>query len=136
MSIALSMLLVMLAAPAAPPEAAKEETFADALKAAKDTWATAEGKAYDDALVASVTDQYDDAISTCIEANKSPDVASFQVVAKIDANGAVTKTLTQPETEVAKCFASNVKEIKYPKPPKANQWILIDMRRSDGQPGK
>jgi hypothetical protein len=135
MSIALSMLLVMLAAPAAPPEAAKEETFADALKAAKDTWATPEGKAYYDAL-ASVTDQYEAAISACIEANKSADVASFQVVAKLDANGAVTKTLTQPETEVAACFAGNVKPIKYPKPPKANQWILIDMRRSDAQPGK
>ena len=134
MSIALPMLLVMLAAPA-PPEAAQEENFADALKAAKDTWATPEGKAYDDALVASVTDQYETAIGVCIEGNKSPDVPSFQVVAKIDANGAVTKTLTQPETDVAACFAGSVKQIKYPKPPKANQWILIDMRRSDA-PGK
>lgn len=129
MLIALSVSLAILAAPAAPAapaETGTKETFADALKAAKDSLGTPEGKAYDDSL-AKYTDQYIEAMQTCVNASKSHDTTAFQALLEVGADGVVTTTLTKPETEVAACFAAKAKQITLPKPPQANHWVLIDM---------
>lgn len=129
MFIAVSALLAMLAAPAAPPETATKETFDDALKAANDSLGTPEGKAYDDSL-AKYSEQYIQAAQACAVVSKTHDTTPFQALLKVGADGVVTSTLTKPETELATCFAGKAKQITLPKPPKPGHWVLLDMTGS------
>ncbi len=105
-----------------------DETFAEAVGAARDNEQSTEGARYEKALTRFSSEQLGVLIGGCVEAVDRPDRSSFEAVLKIAQDGAVMKALVKPETNLGVCFRDKLKHRLLPKPPRAGYWVRFDMR--------
>lgn len=122
------VLLAIMGVSASGGDSAQGPSFEKALQLAKANRGTAQGKQYD-AQLAKYSEAHDaDITGACIETERPPNVAPFQVVLEVSMDGSISKAMVKPETNVGKCYRDKVRERGHlPKPPHAGYWILVEM---------
>ena len=104
------------------------EVFDAALARAKQNEATPEGGRYvgPKGAIAAARSGLTSAMQQCMGAD-STDVSAFDLVARVAADGSVVDTEVRPGTDLARCFAAEVKRLKLSPPPEPEWWIHLHM---------
>ncbi len=102
-------------------------TFEAALSAAKSNIAAPGGAAFDDAVGLEFARLHVDTIAKCAGPANGPDLDYFDLLLRLDAQGAVVEALAYPETSVAKCLRPATEHNVLGKPPRGDYWVHVGM---------
>ncbi len=101
--------------------------FDDALKTAQANAATPDGKTFDDEIGRQFGERHADTMVRCTHDVPESELASFELLLKLAADGKVQEGLVRPETKVATCLRKTVVNDTFKKPPRAGYWVRIEM---------
>jgi hypothetical protein len=77
------------------------------------------GKRYEKAICDCVRRDYANALNRCISTLADPDLASFEMILVVEADGRLEQVCLSRETEVAECLRDALLEGSFPEPPRA-----------------
>lgn len=103
------------------------DRFASILATAKKNRATPAGAAYDEAFGRSMQAQLGMQMARCFTRTPNPDLAKFDMLVRLDAQGKSSEVLVRPETNVALCFKPRIGEATFPEPPQPSYWVHVEM---------
>ena len=93
---------------------------------------TPEGHAYEQELVKAHNKFWRDVHDKCVEAAREEDIASFHSIIVINSAGEVTEFLPLPQSANFQCFVTNMVGKKYPAPPHAPFYEVLNVHLSKG----
>jgi hypothetical protein len=113
------------------PVAAEDETFDQRLREASQNRISEAGRKYGEAFSKEFGAQYAPRLSACLKrtGGPAPD-KDFQMLLKLAGDGQVEKAMVRPETKITACFRDLTKPTRYPAPPAAGYWYVVDMHFS------
>jgi hypothetical protein len=108
---------------------AQELAFRNALAEARKQTKTKEGADYEVALSTEFVRRHGKSMDRCT-AIPNADLRSFDILAKVTADGSSSDLMVWPETNVATCVKKDMVGEVFPKPPHHNYWahIYMEMR--------
>jgi len=104
----------------------KEEVFAAALATARSNEETLDGSRYD-ADFGRQFGRIAGVMRRCTQGLPQSEMAPFDLVARIGAEGEVEDALVRPETEVARCLCAEVRKNRFSSPPEPGWWVQVHM---------
>lgn len=119
------VLLSGLAAAGTPTGTA--DPFAAAEAEAKAAAETPEGKKFQEAVGAAFGREQSAAFKRCAKQTKRADLSNFDLLLRVDAAGNVDRTLARPATNLAECVRTSLNGWKVGVPPRADQWVKIEV---------
>ena len=132
--VVVALLIGASAAPASAPSSgppktatAKEGQFEIALAAAKANTTTPEGMKFDREVGKHFETHHSSTMETCTRDAVQDDLKEFTLVAKLSGEGAVEEILVKPGTKVSFCLSGAVAKDRFPKPPKPDYWVFLNM---------
>jgi hypothetical protein len=72
--------------------------------------------------------QYPAWLSQCMKETTGSEVAAFDIVIKLAANGEAETVMARPQTALASCFVKLVKARRFPAPPSAHFWLPVGIK--------
>lgn len=72
--------------------------------------------------------QYPAWLSQCMQDTTDSEVAAFDLVIKLAADGGVETVMARPRTALASCFVKLVKARRFPAPPSAHFWLPVGIK--------
>jgi len=72
--------------------------------------------------------QYPAWLSECMKETTGSEVAPFDIVIKLAANGQAETVMARPQTAMSSCFVKLVKARKFPAPPSAHFWLPLAIK--------
>ena len=125
---ALPGLAVVLTIAVSAADPTPKARFDAALVEAKANLSTPAGKAYDVAIAKHFEAQFGPVLSRCFETTPKPDASSFEMVFVLASDGKARDILVWPETNIAKCFTTQLGPASLPVPPKDGYLAYMEMR--------
>lgn len=119
----LTALAAKSASNGAPAEALT--AFDSALKAEHANVATPAGEVFDKEIGKQFSERHTDTMNRCTQNVTDADLAGFDLLMKLGADGKVQEALIRPETKVATCLQKSVTNDAYKKPPRDGYWVRI-----------
>jgi hypothetical protein len=104
--------------------------FDAALIEAKANLETPAGKAYDVAISKHFEDNFGPVLNQCFKTTPKPDASAFEMVVELSGEGKPREILMWPETNIAKCFKTQLSTASLPMPPKDGYRAYMEMRFS------
>jgi hypothetical protein len=101
--------------------------FDDALKSAQVNASTPDGKAFDADIGKQFGEHHGDTMVRCTHDVPESELASFELLLKLAADGKVQEGLVRPETKIATCLQKTVVNDTFQKPQRAGYWVRIKM---------
>jgi hypothetical protein len=86
------------------------------------------GRRYEGVVIGQVDEWLRPAIRRCIEKLPREEVVSFDGLVRVDEGGKAAEVVFGPETALARCVAPDFRDASYPRPPKPDWWIRIEVR--------
>ena len=120
MMIALLFLSALLASAATPVEVARAEAEQNVKSPA--------GRRYEGVVIGQVDEWLRPAIRRCLEKLPKEEIVSFDGLVRVGEGGQAAEVVFGPETELARCVAPEFRGASYPRPPKPDWWIKIEVR--------
>lgn len=109
-------------------DVAAEDPVAVAESAAAATAATPEGKKYEEEVAKAFGRDQVKSIQACTTEVKRPEVSDFHVFVRVSAAGQVEEAQVKPSTNLAACLKGKLKAWKLGVPPRADQWVSIEVK--------
>ena len=107
---------------------AAEDPVAVAESAAAAAAATPEGKKYEEEVSKAFGRDQGKSIQACATEVKRPELSDFHVFVRVSAAGQVEEALVKPSTNLAACLQGKLKAWKLGAPPRADQWVSIEVK--------
>jgi hypothetical protein len=86
------------------------------------------GRRYEGVVIGQVDEWLRPAIRRCIERLPKEEIVSFDGLVRVDEGGKAAEVVFGPETSLARCVAPDFRDASYPRPPKPDWWIRIEVR--------
>jgi hypothetical protein len=102
-------------------------TYDDAMRAASMNVTTPEGKAFDRKVGVWFGEKHQKTMVRCTEGVADSDLAPFDLLIEVGADGHVLEVVARPTTKVATCLRQAVESDVLPIPPKDDYWVRIAM---------
>jgi len=64
----------------------------------------------------------------CTKGAADDDLATFDLVVQVAADGKVENAMVEPATKVALCLRDQMPRSGYPKPPAPRWWVFVNMK--------
>ena len=116
-----ALLLSLAMAPSATPvEVARAEAEQNVKSPA--------GRRYEGVVIGQVDGWLRPAIRRCLEKLPKEELVSFDGLVRVAEDGKAAEAVFGPETELARCVAPDFRDASFPRPPKPDWWIKIEIR--------
>ena len=89
---------------------------------------TPAGRSYEGVAIAKAETWLRPAIQRCARQVAKEEIVSFDGLIRVSAQGKAEEVLFGPETALARCVAPDFRDALYPKPPKPDWWLKIEIR--------
>jgi hypothetical protein len=86
------------------------------------------GRRYEGVVIGGVDEWLRPAIKRCLKDVPSEDRISFDALVEVGADGKPEELVFGPETAVAKCVAPLFRDATYPRPPKPDWWVRVEIQ--------
>ena len=106
---------------------AQQGPFEIGLAAAKANAAPPEGRKFDEEIGAHFKTHHSSTMETCTRGVVKDDLKNFTLVARLAGDGAVQEVHVEPGTKVSLCFSGAVAKDRFPKPPRPDYWVYLEM---------
>lgn len=123
-TLALALLLFAIGA---PPTSSAEPDFDQALLEAEASLRSVEGQEYDKEFGKKSAKHVAAALNACLPGSGATP-ASFDVLLRVAADGAIGAALVRPKGRGPDCVASQLKRRTFPKPPVDGTWKAVRVR--------
>jgi len=120
MMIAAMLLNVWMASSATPVEVARAEAEQNVKSPA--------GRRYEGVVIGQVDDWLRPAIRRCVKDLPKEEIVSFDGLVRVAEEGKAAEVVFGPETALARCVSPDFRDASYPRPPKPDWWIKIEVR--------
>ena len=120
MMISAMLLSILMASSATPVEVARAEAEQNVKSPA--------GRRYEGVVIGQVDEWLRPAIHRCIEKLPKEEIVSFDGLVRVDEGGKAAEVVFGPETGLARCVAPDFRDASYPRPPKPDWWVRIEVR--------
>ncbi|HEY2796954.1 MAG TPA: hypothetical protein VGK26_03630 [Thermoanaerobaculia bacterium] len=120
MLIAALLLSALLASTATPVEVARAE--------AEENVKSPAGLRYEGVVIGRVDEWLRPALRRCLKDLPKEELVSFDGLVRVGAEGKPAEVVFGPETALARCVAPDFRDADYPRPPKPDWWIKIEVR--------
>jgi hypothetical protein len=115
------LLITLLASPESTPvEVARAE--------AEQNVKSPVGRRYEGVVIGQVDEWLRPAIRRCLEKLPKEEIVSFDGLVRVAEDGKPAEVVFGPETALARCVAPDFRDAAYPRPPKPDWWIKIEVR--------
>jgi len=118
--IAVLLLSALLASGTTPVEVARAEAEQNVKSPA--------GLRYEGVVIGQVDQWLRPAIRRCLENLPKEELVSFDGLVRVAEDGKAAEVGFGPETALARCVAPDFRDAGYPRPPKPDWWIKIEVR--------
>jgi len=118
--IAVLLLSALLASGTTPVEVARAEAEQNVKSPA--------GRRYEGVVIGQVDEWLRPAIRRCLEKLPKEELVSFDGLVRVAEDGKAAEVVFGPETALARCVAPDFRDAGYPRPPKPDWWIKIEVR--------
>jgi hypothetical protein len=105
---------------ATPVEVARAEAESNAK--------TPAGRNYEGVVIGQVDEWLRPAVRRCLKDVPSEDRISFDALVEVGGDGKPEEVVFGPETAVARCVAPAFREASFPRPPKPDWWVRIEIQ--------
>lgn len=86
------------------------------------------GRQYEGVVIGQVDGWLRPAIHRCLKDLPKEELVSFDGLVRVGAEGKAAEVVFGPETSLARCVAPEFRDADYPRPPKPDWWIKIEVR--------
>lgn len=118
--IAILLLSALMVSTATPVEVARAEAERNVKSPA--------GRRYEGVVIGQVDGWLRPAIRRCLEKLPKEELVSFDGLVRVAEDGRAAEVVFGPETALARCVAPDFRDTAYPRPPRPDWWIKIEVR--------
>ncbi len=86
------------------------------------------GRRYEGVVIGQVDGWLRPAIGRCLKDLPKEELVSFDGLVRVGEEGKAAEVVFGPETALARCVAPDFRDAAYPRPPKPDWWIKIEVR--------
>jgi hypothetical protein len=86
------------------------------------------GRRYEGVVIGRVEEWLRPAIQKCLRDLPKEELVSFDGLVRVDSDGKAAEVVFGPETALARCVAPEFRDAAYPRPPKPDWWVRIEIR--------
>ena len=86
------------------------------------------GRRYEGVVIGQVDDWLRPAIRRCAKDLPKEEIVSFDGLVRVGEEGKAAEVVFGPETALARCVAPDFRDASYPRPPKPDWWIKVEVR--------
>ena len=86
------------------------------------------GRRYEGVVIGNVDEWLRPAIRRCVRDLPKEELVSFDGLVRVAEEGKAAEVVFGPETALARCVAPDFRDASYPRPPRPDWWIKIEVR--------
>jgi hypothetical protein len=88
---------------------------------------TPAGRSYEGVVIGRVDEWLRPAVKRCLKDAPNEERISFDALVEVDVDGKAEEVVFGPETAVARCVAPDFRDAAYPRPPRPDWWVKVEV---------